>query len=303
MTQPLSVLILAAGLGTRLKPYTDRVPKPLVPVVDRSILMHQMDSVRAMGTRISLDHVGANAHHLAHQIEAAAPSLGIDHVFVEQPEILGTGGPLQQAWEYGWHGELLVMNSDNYHNFDLAAFVTAARLTNDGFALLCMDYSAANNLECDSSGHICGRDGKYTVGEFVRKVAFSGVSWYREDCLSRIRKTDFNIVDFWMREAEQARLPFAYLGQQHHTWIDMGSPQGFYRASLARLRELGIRSFVHPEAIVEKCDIGDGVVICEQTKVAAGTRLQGCIILPGAEILPGQSIENCIIGGGFQWEL
>ena len=61
----LHVLILAAGLGTRLKPLTDSCPKPLVPVVDASILEHQVRFVKTLGD-VTL-HV--NAHHLAEKLE------------------------------------------------------------------------------------------------------------------------------------------------------------------------------------------------------------------------------------------
>ena len=296
-------MILAAGLGTRLNPYTDLVPKPLVPVVDKTILEHQVDAVQRLRASIPVTRILANAHHLAEQIEAAAGALGIDHVFVEQPNILGTGGPLQRVWAEGWHGELLVMNSDAYHNFDLAAFVLAARKSKDSFALLCVEYPPAHNLQCNAQGRICGRDGKYSMSSFVCKTAFSGVSWYSPAALSRIAADDFNVVDFWMREAQEGRLPLAYMEQRFATWIDMGSPAGLYRACEARMAELGKDRWVDVLVDATQSQVGQGTVVSRGAILGAGSRLQRCLVLPNAHIAAGQLMENCIVGENFQWPL
>lgn len=70
----LNVLILAAGLGTRLRPLTNDVPKPLVPVVDASILDLQARKARAIGNI----RLHANAHYLADQVVAAGKTLGFE---------------------------------------------------------------------------------------------------------------------------------------------------------------------------------------------------------------------------------
>ena len=84
----LNVLILAAGLGTRLRPLTNDMPKPLVPVVDASILDLQAQKARAIGNI----RLHANAHYLAEQVVAAGEKLGFEKVWVELPDILGTAG-------------------------------------------------------------------------------------------------------------------------------------------------------------------------------------------------------------------
>lgn len=79
MKQKLNVLILAAGLGTRLRPLTSGVPKPLVPVVDASILELQMRKAKMLGD-VTLH---ANAHYLADQIVAEGVRLGFEKIWVE----------------------------------------------------------------------------------------------------------------------------------------------------------------------------------------------------------------------------
>ena|GEM_PF-520357 len=299
----LSALILAAGLGTRLKPYTDRVPKPLVPVVDRSILEHQVAALHDLRTRLPLQNIYVNAHHLAAQIEEASHLLGIDHVFVEYPQILGTGGPLRRVYDFGWRDELLILNGDNYHAFDLGTFVEAARASGAPFALLCVDHEPTNVLHCNAAGRVCGREGKYAVDVCERKLTFSGVAWYSGAALARIREDDFNVVDFWKREAEAGRLPLAYSQQCDRTWIDMGTPAGLFKACLARMNELGVDRWVSPQADCAEAQIGPGVVVSSDTQIASGARLEQCLLLPGATVAKNALVSKIVLGPDFEWSL
>ena len=110
----LNVLILAAGLGTRLRPLTNEIPKPLVRVYDKSILEIQMERAKSLGDI----RLHANAHYLAEQIVSEGERLGFERVW-EEPEILGTAGPLRRIYAAGYRGGLLIMNGDAYCNFDL----------------------------------------------------------------------------------------------------------------------------------------------------------------------------------------
>ena len=163
----LNVLILAAGLGTRLRPLTNDVPKPLVPVVDASILDLQARKARAIGNV----RLHANAHYLAEQVVEAGNALGFEKVWVEQPEILGTAGPLRRIYAEGYRGGLLVMNGDAYCNFDLRAFVSnaqslAARPDGPQVALLAVDFPKVNT---------------FRVGEANKKLAMAQANIARAD--------------------------------------------------------------------------------------------------------------------------
>ena len=303
MSNPLHALILAAGHGTRLKPYTDMVPKPLVPVVDRSILEHQVRAIAQLRKTFKVKTVCCNAHHLADQVQEAAAQLGIDRVFVESPKILGTGGPLHRMVREGWKGEILVLNGDNYHNFDLVAFVRAARKSLASFALLCVDHPEVNTIEVDVHGRVSGVTGRYSVENAVRNLTFSGVSWYSPKALARMEASDFSIVDFWMREAESGILPLAYTAQSQATWIDMGTPLGLYRACQARLVELSVDRWVDPFLALQGVDVGPGAIVSAGSWIGTGSSLHNCIVLPNARIEENSRLENCIVGAGFRWDI
>ena len=277
----LNVLILAAGLGTRLRPLTSEIPKPLVRVYDKSILEIQMERAKSLGDV----RLHANAHYLADQIVSEGERLGFEKVWVETPEILGTAGPLRRIYAAGYRGGLLIMNGDAYCNFDLAAFVRNARNRCEA-ALLAVDFPKVNTFRVGADGCLAGVAGRFGA-DTGTAATFSGISWYSDEALSRIRDGEFDIREFWKQEIAAGRAPFVDMSQLHATWIDMGSPEGLMAAVEARLAECGRDK---NEAVVEP-----GVVIPDGVKIAHS------VIFKGAEIQPGETIENEIRGKGFKW--
>lgn len=285
----LNVLILAAGLGTRLRPLTNDVPKPLVPVVDASILDLQARKARAIGDV----HLHANAHYLAEQVVAAGETLGFEKVWVELPEILGTAGPLHRIYAAGYRGGLLIMNGDAYCDFDLKKFVESAvaraSLENGPqVSLLAVDFPQVNTFRVGVNGRLAGIAGRFGATEGA-PATFSGVSWYSDEALSRIRDGEFDIREFWKQELAAGRAPFVDMTQLHATWIDMGSPEGLMAAVEARLKELGR-------------DVNEAVVE-PGAEIPAGVTFKHSVIYKGAEIQPGETIVNEIRGKGFAWKL
>ena len=289
----LNVLILAAGLGTRLRPLTNEIPKPLVRVYDKSILEIQVDRAKSLGEV----RLHANAHYLAEQVVSAGERLGFEKVWVE-PEILGTAGPLKRIYNEGYRGGLLIMNGDAYCSFDLAAFVRNAHAayeagkadgSNRGeVALLAVDFPKVNTFRVDAEGYLAGVAGRFG-SETGAAATFSGISWYSDDALARIRDGEFDIREFWKQEIAAGRAPFVDMSQLHATWIDMGSPEGLMAATDARKEELGRD---RDEAVVES-----GV------ELPANVKIKHSLIYAGAEIADGETIENEIRGRGFRWNV
>lgn len=279
----LNVLFLAAGLGTRLRPLTSEIPKPLVRVYDKSILEIQMERAKSLGDV----RLHANAHYLADQIVSEGERLGFEKVWVETPEILGTAGPLRRIYAAGYRGGLLIMNGDAYCNFDLGAFVRNARNRCD-VALLAVDFPKVNTFRVGADGCLAGVAGRFGA-DTGTAATFSGISWYSDEALSRIRDGEFDIREFWKQEIAAGRAPFVDMSQLHATWIDMGSPEGLMAAVEARLAECGRDK---NEAVVEP-----GVVIPDGVKIAHS------VIFKGAKIQPGETIENEIRGRGFVWKV
>ncbi len=302
--EQLNVLILAAGLGTRLRPLTSDVPKPLVPVVDKSILEQQAIKACAIVCLESgIDCAGvrlhANAHYLADQVVAEGTRLGFEKVWVEYPEILGTAGPLKRIYNEGYRGGLLVMNGDAYCSFDLKKFVENARKafsggaqsgtaagslnsTAPGVALLAIDFPKVNTFRVNGEGRLVGVAGRFGSEE-GSAATFSGVSYYSDEALARIADGEFDIREFWKQEIAAGRPPFVDMSQMDATWIDMGSPEGLWNATAARLAELGVDSWQD-----------------DRLTVSGKNR---SIVFAGADLAAGETVKNEIRGKGFSWKI
>lgn len=281
--EKLNVLILAAGLGTRLRPLTNEIPKPLVRVYDKSILEIQMERAKSLGDV----RLHANAHYLAEQVVNAGERLGFEKVWVEQPEILGTAGPLRRIYAAGYRGGLLIMNGDAYCNFDLGAFVRNARNRCE-VALLAVDFPKVNTFRVGPDGSLVGVAGRFGSEEGVA-ATFSGISWYSDEALARIRDGEFDIREFWKQEIAAGRAPFVDMSQLHATWIDMGSPEGLMAAVEARLVECGRDK---NEAVVEP-----GV------NVPASARIVHSVLYKGAVVSENEVVQDEIRGKDFFWQI
>ena len=110
----MQAMILAAGFGTRLRPYSTFRPKPLFPLLNVSLLRLVIEQLQAIGCRRIL----VNGHYLSKQI--ANEVGGLKGVSLQmEDEILGTGGGLREALSWIEDEPLLVVNGDIYHTVDL----------------------------------------------------------------------------------------------------------------------------------------------------------------------------------------
>lgn len=291
----LHVLILAAGLGTRLRPLTDSIPKPLVSVVDASILEHQVRFVGSLG-EVAL-HI--NAHYLAPQIESFAKELGFFKVWHEE-ELLGTGGPIHRISKELEIDELLVLNGDCYCSLDLKAFLEAARNSSAPVALLSRDFPSVNTLLLRDS-KLCGIAERFSYAKETARATFSGISWYNKKALKEIQESERDVRDFWRRLIEQGNAPAVIPCSQDSLWIDMGTPEGLFSAVKARLKELNKKFWVEDPnlKIDSSITIGENVVIHKGVSLPSPCYLENAVLYQGAET--SEKIQNIILGKSFSW--
>src|SRR3954463_10751331 len=103
-----AAIVLSAGLGTRLRPLTDDLPKPLMPVGDRPMLAHILDRLRSA----NVVDLRINTHHRASEFSSHAQHLGPGLNVIHEPAILGTAGGVANATDGLADDELIVWNGD-----------------------------------------------------------------------------------------------------------------------------------------------------------------------------------------------
>ena len=106
----MKAMILAAGLGTRLLPFTSQLPKPLFPILNKTLLHLTISRIRNSG----FSEIIVNSHHLRQQIKEALQNEA-NCILQEEEKILGTGGGLRMALSHFNDEPVLVANGDIYH--------------------------------------------------------------------------------------------------------------------------------------------------------------------------------------------
>jgi mannose-1-phosphate guanylyltransferase len=122
----MKALVLAAGLGERVRPLTEKIPKPMLAVGGRPLIHYPL----AMLRRAGITQVAINVHHLAGEIQRGlrdGNSLGIDITYSPEPTLTGTGGPLNALRGYFGDETFVLANSDSILDLDLAAMIAFHR--------------------------------------------------------------------------------------------------------------------------------------------------------------------------------
>lgn len=122
----MKAMILAAGFGTRLRPLTDALPKPLLPIAGRPLIAWNLLLLRRSG----ITEVMINLHHLGHLIERAlgdGSEFGMRIAYSREPVILGTGGGLKQAEPFFGGEPFFVLNGDTLFDMNLDDMTAAYR--------------------------------------------------------------------------------------------------------------------------------------------------------------------------------
>ena len=229
-------LIFAAGLGTRLKPLTDRMPKALVPVGGKPLLHHVIDRLAAAG----YDDIVVNVHHFAGMIKEYISSVCIPGVRIsisdESDMLRDTGGGILYAEPLLGEGRFLVHNVDIISDLDLGWLDSSVR--EDALATLAVsDRPTSRYLLFDDRMRLVGWT-NVSTGQIrspyphpdvrsCRKYAFSGIHILSHEVFGLFRRKHyegkFSIMDFYLDVA--AEYPIYGAVPESLDLIDVGKPE------------------------------------------------------------------------------
>lgn len=228
----MKAMILAAGLGTRLRPLTNTIPKPLLPVAGTPLIVWNLLLLKRHG----FYDVVINLHHLGPMIEQALGNgsrYGLRIIYSREPVILGTGGGLKQA-ESNFSGEpVLVLNGDTLFDLDLED-LCAFHLERKAAATLVLrsDADAARwgLIEVGSDDRIVritGR-GKSESGPTQPRM-FAGVHILHPRLLRDVAKgKESSIIDAYVSAIKRDEPVLGYDLKGY--WSDVGTPERYAQA-------------------------------------------------------------------------
>jgi mannose-1-phosphate guanylyltransferase len=281
-------MILAAGLGTRLRPLTNMLPKPLLPVANRPVMAYGIQRLQAAG----ITCIGANASYRAVQILETfgdGHAAGVHLHWSVESSPTGTAGGLKGLQRVLDDDLVVVVAGDAMLDIDLVPLLTAHR-ERGAFATLATvpvaDPSQYGVVVTDADGHIVQFQEKPAPGTEISRQANTGIYIFDPGIFDLIAADTF--VDFALHifpEVLRRRLPFIAMSV-HGYWTDVGNPGDYLQANLDALAgRIAIDLAGHAE---------QGSCVAA-TAAVAGSRLHRCIIGEGARLAAGCVLHECVV--------
>lgn len=221
---PVDAVMMAGGKGERLRPLTEKTPKPLLPVGDKAIIDHNVDRLINYGVQ----HISVTVNYLKEQIEEhyKEPRAGIQVHTVREPKFLGTIGSIKFVPEF-YNDTVLLMNSDVFTNIDYEDFFLHFQDHNAEMSVAAIPYNVSipyGILDLDGR-NIQGliEKPKYTY------YANAGIYLIKRRALDEIpNETFFNATDLVEKLIYEGKKVIRY--PLNGTWIDIGNPQEYQKA-------------------------------------------------------------------------
>jgi mannose-1-phosphate guanylyltransferase len=298
----LKAMILAAGLGTRMRPLTDLLAKPALPVLNRPLILWTLERLARHGLR----DVAINLHHLPDTVRAAVDEgkrLGLRVTFSFEPSILGTGGGPRGLRRFFDDGPFLLVNGDVLFDFDLTGLAAQHRASGALATLVLRPNPDARryaSVVTRSDGRIVSLPGVRRRRR-GRRWLFTGVQILEPSLLERLPEGPSDTVrDLYapLVDGDALLLGTPLRGR----WLDLGTPELYRRGQLALLPR-GSRtgrgsSFVDPAATVSRSAEVRRSVIGPGARVAAGARVSGSVLWAAAEVGAGAALRDSIVVTG-----
>ncbi len=303
----LRALVLAAGLGTRLRPLTERMPKPLLPVTGVPILGHTLAQLAAVGC----EAVAVNLHHHGDLIRQRFGDAfaGVPLTWSEEPELLGTLGVFWPLRDFFAPADLiLLVNGDSLCEWPLRKLLRR-HLADGSRATLLLTSRAApaefgGGVGIDRTGRILSfRPTEPERPEVIRRYVFAGAHVFAPDLLGSLTPGKSDIVrNLYMPLVEDPEARIGSLVTARH-WHDMGTPQRFLEGVVDRARNgwperLWRRSWISKEASVAGGARVKSSSIEPGARVGEGAQIERSVLLPGSVVGEGSVVRESILGFG-----
>ncbi len=303
----MKAFLLGAGLGTRLRPLTSRLPKPLVPFFDRPLIRHAFDACREVGC----DDFAINTHHL--------PAMWRDEIFgiggknwapsgerggngeevilgsvddlplrlFHEPELLETGGGLRNVRHWMGNEDVLVHNGDIFSSIDLKQLIAAHRASGNVATLALRSEGTAKHLAWEAGSQRV-LDIRNMLGRAPGTHVFTGIYCIHASLLDFLPEEPVvSVISAFLRLAEQGKLGGVLLDEG--LWFDLGERESYLDAHQipGMPKPCGGR-------IAEGADVTSSI-IGRNAEIGRGARLRNCVVWPGGKVADGAELERCIV--------
>jgi len=298
-------MILAAGLGTRMRPLSELRPKPAMPVRGLPLVAYSLALLARHGVR----EVAINLHHLPERVEAAAQRhrpAGMELRFSRESRLLGTGGGIRAL--AGWLREsdpCLILGGDMLLDADLGALLRRHRERGDAVTvLLRRDARGATfgRIGVDAEGRVRRIGSRFDLGGETDAGVYTHATLLSARALDSLpRERVFGHLDGWIMPrlaAGAGDIRGEVVGLDASVWEPVGTPGEYLRTNLHPPK----LSYLDADALARSLGtrIEEGLVIGAGASLGAGARLERAVVWDGEAVPAGfRGCDGVFAGGSF----
>jgi mannose-1-phosphate guanylyltransferase/mannose-1-phosphate guanylyltransferase/phosphomannomutase len=295
--------VLGAGLGTRLHPLTEQLPKPLIPVFGRPLVEYAFEHLAQAG----VTEFVVNTHHLHEEYERLFPDAkhgDAPITFRHEPVLLETGGGIDNVCDLLGGAPFLVYNGDILTDLPLASLIQTHANSRHLVTLALRSEGPAQHIHLDADGAVTDiRDMLGTGGEGTHQ--FTGIYACDPAFLSMLQHGEkHSVIPVFLELIKAGRLGGAIVDEGD--WWDLGTREAYLDAHKAIVkspfpRHLGDLAKSWQSKTSPGAEIGEGAEIDSASSVGsgatvgAGAVLENSIVWPGGTVAPGAHLHRCIV--------
>jgi mannose-1-phosphate guanylyltransferase len=309
----MQAVMLVGGLGTRLRPLTYRIPKPLVPVMGRPLMMHVIDALPP-----EVDHLIIPVGYKREMMDAFIESqeFSVEITIVSEPDPLGTGGAVKNVEKLIKRDDtFLVLNGDVVASVDLTKFVEFHKEKKAVASITLWeveDPTPFGVAEIDKNGKILRFQEKPTKEEAFSRLINAGAYALEPEVLDHIGPGFISMErTVFPKLLSKGMYGFKFEGH----WTDCGSREGVIAAHVALMKQNGsylaesattydtnlMNPFcVEPDCRIVNAKIGPGAYVGQGSVILDDSHIENSVVLPGARIGRWCHLENCIVDQDFR---
>lgn len=287
----VQAMLLAAGLGTRLRPLTEIRPKPIVPLANRPLASFAIDHLARSG----VDHIVANTHPLPDLVEktlAASCPDGLSLVFSREATLLGTGGGLRRARPLFADpgGPVIVMNGDTLYAPVLQPALEA-HVKRGAMATMILrrtpDPERFGAIGIDEHGRVTTLLGAPEGRPVAESLMFTGVHILSPNAFDAMPEAGCIIRSAYRGWVDEGALVLGVVDDS--PWADLGTVAEYHRLNLALASGDVTWPGVEP---------ADGCILAADAQAHAGVRRS--VVGARARIAPGVQLDQCVVWPGTE---
>lgn len=291
----MRAIVLSAGYGTRLWPLTEDRTKPAIPILGKPLVGYVAEYLATYGC----DEIVVNLHHRPDSVRKAlgdGSQFNVKLHYVEEPEILGTSGALDNARDFFLDDTFLVVNGKIITDIDLSAALKTHRETKALATLVLLPNSKRELFsKVNTEGELITGFGGMPTQNDDSPLMFTGIQILEPEIFNYIPRGVFShsTTDVYPQAIAKGERVVAHVGSGR--WRELSTLQRYLDISLELLDEAG-----HDISVGTACTIDDGAeisqaILWDRVHVDSGAKVKRSVLADGVQIKPGEAVENSVV--------